>query len=199
MKRLATFAICTLLLATFAYAEGLEDLSIYKSGGPTQGLWRMEMLESNDPNMKQMSGMAKQMAICMDTAKQISKDMQSTDSTNKCSNKIIRNTNSVAEVEVACESGMRSHVTMTREGDKNFLMDTQMTSKDGKQHSFKARYKYDGPCKGDALIQMDKNSEVCKKMGNVDPSKMVGICANMPPEQRGPCEQRVKQMGEMCK
>jgi hypothetical protein len=202
VNAISIFALCvgtTLLFTTRVYAEGMEDLAIYKSGGPTQGLWRIEMLSSDDPNMSKMSGMVNQMAICMDTAKQMGKDMQSKDSQNKCSNKIVRNTSSVAEVEVSCESGMHSHMTVTREGDNNFLLDTHLTSKDGKERNFKARYKYDGACKSNALIQMDKNSEACKQMGNVDLSKMTAMCANMPPEQRGQCEQRMKQAGEMCK
>jgi hypothetical protein len=197
VRALVGFGIAALAMQT-VFAAGMEDLAIYKSGGPSQGLWRMEIISSNDPNMSTAGGLASQMAICMDTAKQLSKDLQSSGEQSKCETKIIRNTAAVAEIDAVCPSG-KSHTTVTRDGDKNFVMDMSTTNKEGKERNFKARYKYEGPCKGDALIQMDKNSEACKQMGNIDLSKMAGMCANMPVEQRAACEQRMKNFATMCK
>lgn len=186
-----------LLLNLSASAATLEDLAIFKSGGLTQGLWRMELLSSSEPMLNQGAAAMGKMSICADVARQMSKNSQLDEQS--CTPKVLRNSKDAAEVEVSCKDGARSHMQINRDGDKSFLIDSEMTSKEGKTRALKARYSYEGACKeSDALIQLDKNSTACKQMGNVDMSKMAGMCASAPEQYRARCEEQMKQMAGAC-
>ena len=204
----AGLSMVVLMITQFAAlsalaADDIPSLELYKSGSPAQGLWRVEMLGSDDAQtnkeMNSAAGKMNGMSICMDAAKKMYSNPGSTESQHKCTTKIVRNTSSVAEVDAVCEDGAHTHMTMTREDSKSMLLNSTVTNKEGKTRNFKARYHYEGPCKGDSLIQADKNSETCKKMANVDMSQMASMCTRMPPERRAQCELQVKNMAGMCK
>ncbi|MGD9843224.1 MAG: hypothetical protein AB7F79_00610 [Steroidobacteraceae bacterium] len=177
-------------------ANSLEDLAIFKSGGLTQGLWRIEVLNSNEPMLNQGAAAMGKVSFCADVAKKMAENNQLDEES--CNPKVLRNSKDAAEVEVSCKDGSHSHTKLNREGDKSYVVDSQMTDTDGKTRSIQARYSYEGVCKGDAVIQLDKNSAACKQMGNVDLSKMAAMCANAPDQYRAQCEQQMKQMTGMC-
>jgi len=156
----------------------------------------MELLSSSDPMMTQGAAAMGKMNVCVDVAKQMSRNNQLDEQS--CTPKVLRNNKDAAEIDVSCKDGAHSHVKIDRESDKSYLLDSTMTSADGKNRSFKARYSYEGACKGDSLIQLDKNSAACKKMGNVDATKMAGMCAKAPEQYRAQCEQQLQQMGNLC-
>jgi hypothetical protein len=191
-------ASMALLLGQLAWSAGsLEDLAIFKSGGLTQGLWRMELLSSSEPMMNQGAAALGKMSMCADVARQMSKNSQLDEQS--CTPKVLRNSRDAAEVDVTCKDGAHSHVKVARENDKTYLVDSEMTSKEGKTRAIKARYSYEGECKStDSLIQVDKDSAACKKMGDVDTAKMTEICAKAPEQYRAQCETQMKQMGNMC-
>ncbi len=195
LKSLIACAVCLISHGALA-ANKLEDLAIFKSGGMTQGLWRMELLSSSDATLTQGAAAVGKMSLCADVAKQMSKNNQLDEQ--NCTPKVLRNTKDGAEVDVSCKDGTHSNVKINREGDKSYLVESAMTSSDGKTRSLKARYSYEGACKGDSVIQLDKNSSACKQMSNVDTAKMAQMCANAPEEYRAQCEQQIKQMGNMC-
>ncbi|MGE0114924.1 MAG: hypothetical protein AB7T07_08590 [Steroidobacteraceae bacterium] len=195
MKIAATGAVLLLGQAASA-ANSLEDLALFKSGGLTQGLWGMELLSSSDPMMTQGAAAMGKMNVCVDVAKQMSRNNQLDEQ--NCTPKVLRNSRDAAEIDVSCKDGSHSHVKIDRESEKSYLLDSSMTSADGKARSFKARYRYEGACKGDSAIQLDKNSAACKQMGNVDMTKMAEMCAKAPEQYRAQCEQQMKQMGSMC-
>lgn len=173
-------------------ASPLSDLKLFKSSNMGQGLWRMELISSDDPQMAKGAAAMGQTALCMDMAKQAAKNTPAEDP--KCTPKVLRNTDSQAEIEVSCKDGTSSRMLMSRESEKSYLMDTTV-SKDGKPRNFKVRYTHAGACKGDAMVQFDKNSPVCKQM---DPAKMLAGCARLPEASRAACEQQMKGMAASC-
>lgn len=181
-----------LLAGTAQAAEPLSELKLFKSTPMGQGLWRMEMISSDDPRMARGAAAMGQAGICMDVAKQMGKNTPAADP--KCTPKILRNTDSQAEIEISCKDGGSSHMVMTRESDKSYVVDNTV-SKDGKQRNFKVRYTHAGPCKGEAMMQFDKNSPMCKQM---DASKMLARCAGMPEGSRAQCEQQMKGLAASC-
>ncbi len=174
-------------------AAPLSELKLFKSTPMGQGLWRMEMISSDDPQMARGAAAMGQAGICMDVAKQMGKNTPADDP--KCTPKVLRNTDSQAEIEVSCKDGTSSRMLMTRESEKSYLMDTTV-SKDGKPRSFKVRYTHAGACKGEAMMQFDKNSPMCKQM---DPARMLARCASLPESARATCEQQMKGLAASCK
>jgi hypothetical protein len=199
MNKLTSFllaAACGLAAETAGAAGTLEDLAIFKSGGLTQGLWRIELLSSNEPMLNQGASAVGKMSLCADIAKQMAKNNELDEQS--CKPKVLRNTQDAAEVDVSCTDGAHSHVKIDREADKNYVLDSSMTDSDGKTRNIKARYSYEGACKGDSLIQLDGNSPACKALSGVDTAKIASMCANAPEQYRAQCEAQAKQMGNMC-
>lgn len=192
-KLLRLGLLAALLLAgTGQAAAPLSELKLFKSTPMGQGLWRMELISSDDPQMARGAAAMGQTGLCMDVAKQMSKNTPAEDP--KCTPQVLRNTESQAEIEVSCKDGGSSRMLMTRESDKSYLMDTTV-SKDGKQRNFKVRYTHAGACKGDSMMQFDKNSPMCKQM---DPARMLARCASVPESARAQCEQQMKGLAAAC-
>jgi hypothetical protein len=184
-----------LLINSLVSAKGLEDLALFKAGALGQGLWHMELLSSSDATLTQGAAAVGKMSLCADVAKQMAQNSQLDEQS--CKPKVLRNTKDAAEVDVTCTDGTHSHVVVNRESDKSFLMDSQLTQ-DGKTRAIKARYTYEGACKSDAVIQLDKNSAACKTLSSVDATKITAMCANAPEQYRAQCEQQAKQVGNVC-
>jgi hypothetical protein len=176
-------------------AKGLEDLTMFKSGSLGRGLWHMELLSSSDATLTQGAAAVGKMSICADVAKQMAQNSQLDEQS--CTPKVLRNTKDVAEVDVTCTDGTHSHVTVNRETDQTYVLDSQITQ-DGKTRAIKARYSYEGACKNDAVIQLDKNSVACKTLSSMDAAKITSLCANSPEQYRAQCEQQAKQLGNIC-
>ncbi len=194
---LSSSIACGLLLAASAQAAGsLEDLAIFKSGGLTQGLWRVELLSSNEALLNQGANAVGKMSFCADVAKQMAKNNELDEQS--CKPKVLRNTKDAAEVDVTCSDGAHSHVKIDREGEKSYVLDSAMTDSDGKSRNIKARYSYEGACKNDSVIQLDKNSAACKQLSTVDPAKIAAMCANAPEQYRAQCEEQAKKIGNVC-
>jgi hypothetical protein len=135
------------------------------------------------------------MSICADVAKQMSENAPVDEQT--CKPKVLHNSKDAAEVDVTCTDGSHSHIKVDRENEQTFLLDSEVT-KDGKTRTMKARYTYEGACKSDAVIQLDKNSAACKTLSSVDAAKITSMCANAPEQYRAQCEQQAKLMGNIC-
>lgn len=189
-------AASTLTAAATLAAGTLEDLAIFKSGGLTQGLWRIELLSSNEPLLNQGASAVGKMSLCADVAKQMAKNNELDDQS--CKPKVLRNTTDAAEVDVTCTDGAHSHVKIDREGDKSYVLDSSTTDSDGKTRNIKARYSYEGVCKGDSMIQLDKDSAACKTLSTIDAAQIASMCASAPEQYRAQCEDQAKKMGNMC-
>lgn len=189
-----------LLLATAHGDEGLENLKIFKSGGMQHGKWQMEILDGSDASMQQMMQRTGKMSVCLDIARQMAKQYQHDNTQgNSCTHKVIRNTASSAELEADCTSGSRMHSVITREDDKNYLIDGTMTSKDNKIRHLKARYTYLGECSDEGAVQFDKDSPACKMMREKTKGvDMSAMCARLQDKMREQCEQNIKNMQASC-
>ena len=182
-----------LLLAGAAQAgNALSELRLFKSSPLGQGLWRMELISSDDPQMARGAAAMGKTALCMDVARRMTQGSPAENP--QCTPKVLRNTDTQAEIEVSCKDGGNSRMLMTRENDKSYLMDTTV-SKDGKARNFKVRYTHAGACKGNSMMQFDKNSPMCQQM---DPARMQAACARLPEPSRAPCEQQLKSMAAAC-
>lgn len=183
-----------LLLGHAAQASNaLNQLRLFKSGSMGQGLWRMELVSSDDPQLARGAAAMGQTAMCMDVARRMSQGSPAEDP--KCTPKIVRNTETQAEIEVNCKDGGSSRMLMTRENEKSYLMETTV-SKDGKARSFKVRYTQAGACQGNSMLQFDRNSPMCQQM---DPARMQAACARLPEASRAACEQQMKGMAAACR
>lgn len=182
-------------IASAANADDLTDLAIFKSGGIQSGLWRMELLDGSADMLKAMKQIGN-VSLCADMAEQIAKS-EPQDEADSCKPRILSNKADAAEIELACEDGDRSLVKFFKEGARSYIADVNHTPKDEPAQRYKVRYSYQGECKEDASIfQLDKNSEACKKMGNVD---VASLCAKAPEQYRAQCEEQAKLTAGMCK
>jgi len=192
-KLLRLGLLAALLLASTGHAAApLSELKLFKSTPMGQGLWRMELISSDDPQMARGAAVMGQTGLCLDVAKELSRNTPANDS--RCTPQVLRNTESQAEIEVSCKDGGGSRMLMTRESEKSYLMDTTV-SKDGKQRNFKVRYTHAGACKGDTMMQFDRNSPMCKQM---DPARMLARCTSLPESARAQCEQQMKGLAAAC-
>ncbi len=184
--------LAALLLAGPGQAAAtFSELKLFKSNPVGRGLWRIELISSDDPQMARGAAAMGQAGICMDVAREMSRSTPAVDP--QCTPKILRNIDSQAEIEVSCKDGASSRMVMTRDSAQGYLLDNTV-SKDGKQRNFKVRYTYAGACKGDAMMQFDKNSPMCK----MDPNRMLGRCASLPEGARAQCEQQIKGLAAAC-
>ena len=194
--RLLRFCLlASLSLAGAAQAQTnapLSELKLFKTQPPGQNLWRMELISSDDPRMAMGAAAMGQAGLCMDVAKQVAKNTPAEDP--RCTPKVLSNTDTQAEIEVACKDGSSFRTRMTRENEKSYLMDAT-TTKDGQARNFKMRYTHAGACKGEAMMQFDKNSPMCK----MDPAMMQAGCARLPEASRAQCEQQMKSLAASCK
>lgn len=173
-------------------AEDFSKLALFKSGGMQKSVWQMQILDSSEPNLQQMLAAAGDVGFCADIAAQMAKN-SAQDTQQNCTSKVLSDTADSAEVEMLCGED-RNRIKLQKENAQNYVSDITRTTASGTQH-YKVRYTYKGECKGDSLIQMDKNSAVCKTLGNTD---MAALCANAPQQYRAQCEQQAKQTQGMC-
>lgn len=152
----------------------------------------MELVSSDDPQLARGAAAMGQTALCMDVARRMTQGSPAENP--QCTPKVLRNTDTQAEIEVSCKDGGNSRMLMTRENDKSYLMDTTI-SKDGQARHFKVRYTHAGACKGDSMMQFDKNSPMCQQ---TDPARMQAACARLPEASRAACEQQMKGLAAPC-
>lgn len=131
---------------------------------PDKGRWRMEMLEINgrdaSATQKAVGG---EMTVCMTAAEAASRREAAADR-QKCDTRMVEDTASRAVVEVTCtgDSPVRTRSTITRTGDREYLVATDVQS--ANPTSMKMRMSYAGTCAaGDNVVSLGKDSAVCRK------------------------------------
>lgn len=174
---------------------------VFRDGGFQKGQWRMEILEMRARGADQAGGM-RAMSMCMDSAEKMARGDDA--AARDCTFRLIKDTASEAEMEVACKDGTtRSRIT--REGDRRFLMQATTTAR-GETTSMKARYAYEGPCRegaGPGSLSTDRKDPKCQQAlaqaARMDPAVM---CANAG-AQRAMCEEQLRksraQVEAMCR
>jgi len=194
-------ALCFAGSSGLALAEddAMKKLEVFGDAPLEKGLWRMEIVESSNPALKEQSAKLGKAAICMDVAREISKGAGEEVDDDGCKQKIVSNTSTAGEIEVSCPEGDKTTVKITRAGPKSYLFDTTRTPTEGDPETMQGRYTYQGPCKGDSLVQMDRDSEACQKMrAQMAGENPAAMCAQLPEEHRPQCEAKLKSMTAMC-
>jgi hypothetical protein len=196
MKRFAV-ALAALTLATGGVVAGEMPMPQMFRNAPFQkGQWKVDVLEMNMKGGPQRGGRPGAITMCMQDLREMGRDRAEQEGGKKsdCSYRLLKDTATEALMETICEDGTR-RTTMTREGDRTFLMQSQ-GMRHGEPYSMKARYTYEGAqCTQSGIgTRMDRNSPECEKAraraASMNPGTM---CANAG-ANRAMCEQNVARM-----
>lgn len=213
MTRLVTALAATLAAGAVAAAQEMPMPKVFRDSPFQKGQWRMEILEMNAKGAERAGGGmpgGMQMTMCMDDLREMARNRADAPGREQrdCKVQILKDTATEAVMETTCPDGT-TRATVTREGDKSFLMQAAGTQR-GESYSMKARYTYDGPkCSQQSGMvpgmgmSMDKNSPECQQaqaqLSSMNPGAM---CANAG-ANRAMCEQNVQrmraQLEAMCK
>jgi hypothetical protein len=183
---------------------------VFRDAPFQKGQWKMEFLEMNAKGAQHAGGMPT-MSVCMDDVRDMGRNQAGRNQAGPggrerpdCKVQILKDTATEAIMETTCPDGT-TRATITRQGDKSFLMQAAGTSR-GETYSMKARYTFEsaqctqsgtgmgigaGPGAG---MRMNKSSPECQKaqaqLGSMNPGTM---CANAG-ANRAMCEQNVQRM-----
>jgi hypothetical protein len=165
--RTAVLAACSVALVALAVAPAAAaDFPIPKvmsDAPPDRGKWRMEMVEADGFDASAMrKQMGSDVTVCMTAAEAVARregDRQ------KCETRLLEDTPALAVVEVSCPGSppVRSRSTITREGERAYLISTD-AQRDGGSLRMKMRMTYAGTCAaGDSVVSLGKDSAVCRE------------------------------------
>jgi len=203
MTRFAiAFAALMVAVCAATAAQEMPMPQVFRDAPFQKGQWKVQMLEMNAKGQR-AGAMPHSMTICMDDIREMGRNQDGPGgkSSRDCKVRILKDTASEAVMEAACPDGTTS-TTITREGDKSYLMQATGTSR-GESYSMKARYSFDSPqCtqSGASMgaprmgMGVDKNSPECQKakaqLATMNPGAM---CANAG-ANRAMCEQNIQRM-----
>ncbi|NJK90262.1 MAG: hypothetical protein HC923_13345 [Myxococcales bacterium] len=154
-----------------------------------QGEWQIDILSSSLPEAQSMP---KNMSMCFENITKLA----STSGPRKgpeCPSKVLKDTPQLAMFESSCQ-GTTTKVTVKKETERSFLVDSTSVMTGGERFDFKARYRYKGACsKPGASVKVQGSSEQCQAMklqlAELDPKTM---CADAPPGGKAACEDQIK-------
>jgi len=210
MTRFVIALAATLAAGAAAAAQEMPMPQVFRDAPFQKGQWKMEILEMSMKGAAQPGGMPGAMTMCMEDLREMARNRAGGSGREQrdCKVQIIKDTATEAVMETACPDGT-TRATVTREGDKSFLMQATGQQR-GESYSMKARYTYDGPkCTQQSGMvpgmgmSMDKNSPECQQaqaqLSSMNPGTM---CANAG-ANRAMCEQNIQrmraQLEAMCK
>lgn len=195
-------AATALLVAAPALAADPPMPRMFRGISMDKGQWRMEMLGGEHGGRSLPGGMPA-MTVCTDNVlKQEDRGGSAPRGREGCTYRMLKDTADEAVMETACPDAS-SRVTLTREGDKRFLMQAENKGRDGPS-SMRVRYTYEGACsEGQGAMSLDKESEACRQMrAQASAMNPATACANAG-AQRAACEARMRaateQMQAMCR
>jgi len=202
---LGALAVLTAAPGPLAQAAETPLPKVFRDAPFQKGQRKREVLEMSAKGAQHAGGMPGGMSVCMDDLRDIGRNQagprrrESPD----CKVQILKDTATEAVMETTCPDSA-TRATITREGDKSFLMQATGTSR-GENYSMKARYTFEsaqctqsgtglGPAGPGAGMRMNKNSPQCQQaqaqLGSMNPGTM---CANAG-ANRAMCEQNVQRM-----
>lgn len=209
MTRFAIAVAALTVAAGTAVAAEVPMPQVFRDTPFQKGQWKVEMLEMNANGVEHRGGMPGPMTVCMDDIREMGRGQGGQTDTSKrnCKVKLLKDTATEAIMEATCPDGT-TRTTLTREGDKSYLMQATGTKR-GENHSMKARYTFDSAqCAQSGVgigagMGRDKNSPECEKakaqLATMNPGAM---CANAG-ANRAMCEQNIQRMKSqleaMCK
>lgn len=209
LATLTMLAVLTAAAGPAAAAEQMPMPKVFRDAPFQKGQWRVEMLEMNAKGAQHAGGMPGGMTICMDDVRDMGRNQAGRNQAGprgrdrpECKVQLLKDTATEAVMETTCPDE-KTRATVTREGDKSFLMQATGTQR-GESYSMKARYTFDsaqctqsgtgmGTVPG-AGMGMNKNSPQCQQaqaqLSSMNPGAM---CANAG-ANRAACEQNILRM-----
>jgi hypothetical protein len=190
----AAGATSLLLTAPTAGAAGLPVPKVMSDAPPDKGKWRMEMLEMNGRDASAMpSQLGTDVNVCMTAADAVSRRDAAGDRA-KCDTRLVEDSDTRAVVEVACtgERPVRTRSTITRAGDRVYLVQTDVQGE--KPTTMKMRMSYAGTCAaGDSVVTLGKDSAVCRQArAKISSGEAAKQCAGRG-EDESRCRERIAQ------
>jgi hypothetical protein len=187
-------AIALLLAAPIAAAAGLPVPKVMSDAPPDKGKWRMEMLEMTGRDGSPMrSQLGTDVSVCMTAADAVSRRDAAADRA-RCDTRLVEDSATRAVVEVACtgERPVRTRSTITRAGDRVYLVQTDVQG--DKPTTMKMRMSYTGPCAaGDSVVTLGKDSAVCRQArAKIASGEAAQQCAGRG-EDEARCRERIAQ------
>lgn len=160
-RRVALAALVATAAAP-ALAADFPTPKVMSDAPPDKGKWRMQMLESEGFDASAMQKqLGSDVTVCMTAAEAVARresDRQ------KCDTRLVEDTPELAIVEVGCPGSppVRTRSTITREGDRAYLIATEAQRAEGPMR-MKMRMSYAGTCAaGDSVVSLGKDSQVCR-------------------------------------
>lgn len=194
------FAALMVAVSAATAAQEMPLPQVFREAPFQKGQWKVQMLEM-DAKGQRAGAMPNSMTICMDDIREMGRNQNGPGgkSSRDCKVRILKDTATEAVMEATCPDGKTS-TTITREGDKSYLMQATGTSR-GESYSMKARYTFDsaqctksGVSMGGPGMGMNKDSPECQKakaqLATMNPGAM---CANAG-ANRAMCEQNILRM-----
>ena len=199
-------AVVAVAPGTLALAADMPMPQVFRDAPFQKGQWKVEFLEMSAKGTQRAGGMPGGMSICMDDVRDMGRNQAGPGGRERpdCKVRILKDAASEAVMETTCPDST-TRATITREGDKSYLMQATGTS-GGENYSMKARYTFEsaqctqsGPGMGmgagpAAGMRMNKNSPECQQaraqLGSMNPGTM---CANAG-ANRAMCEQNIQRM-----
>jgi hypothetical protein len=181
----------------------MPSLLMFGNETSPQGRWRLEVLESSDPESLAAARQTGAISVCMNAATEMGKKAQQ-QTTSECTSRTLKNTRSVAQIESTCPPQRKTVMTLTRESPSAILMEWNETGGQQKPTRMKARYHYEGPCKdSDPTMKFEKDSEACVQMRkSLAETNPLDACSGMPADQKAQCVRQIESsmasMAKMC-
>jgi hypothetical protein len=190
--RLLLACVALVAAASVTHAADFPLPKVMSDAPPDRGRWRIEMLQADGFDA---SAMQKQIAgdvtVCMTAAEAVQRREAGRQA---CDTRLVEDTPTMAVVEVSCPGTppVRSRSTITRAGDRAYLVDSA-GQRDGRAVRMQMRMTYAGTCAaGDSVVSLGKDSAVCRetraKVAAARAAKQCDTAAD-----RAKCEQMLAQ------
>ncbi len=164
--RAAARAALVALVATAAtpvLAADLPTPKVMSDAPPDKGKWRMEMVQADGFDASAMQKqIGSDVTVCMTAAEAVARRESGRQ---QCETRLVEDTPELAVVEVSCPGSppVRTRSTITREGDRAYLISTDAQRADGTMR-MRMRMTYAGTCAaGDSVVSLGKDSPVCRE------------------------------------
>jgi hypothetical protein len=159
---LVALAAGSALAAGPALAAEFPAPKVMSDAPPDRGKWRMEMVQADGFDASAMQKqLGSDVTVCMTAAEAVARRDSGRQ---KCDTRLVEDTPALAIVEVSCPGTppVRTRSTITREGDRTYLIATDAQGADGPMR-MKMRMTYSGTCgAGDSVVSLGKDSQVCR-------------------------------------
>lgn len=150
------------LAAGPALAADVPVPKVMSDAPPDRGKWRMEMVQADGFDASAMQKqIGSDVTVCMTAAEAVARRESGRQ---KCDTRLVEDTPALAIIEVSCPGTppVRTRSTITREGDRAYLIATDAQGADGPMR-MKMRMTYSGTCGADdSVVSLGKDSQVCR-------------------------------------